>query len=175
MKSKVWNIFQPKDQCSLYSIMVPCRSISTTCSQRSGSIVIDVYVSWPISLFSRFLVSHHQPSDRSHSVCFSSGLSSLLEALEIEPATSSTCRAMLERGDVLAISPGTDKGREFVRLNDHSISGGVREALFSDHHYQLIWKERKGFARVAIEAKTVRPISLKFYYRQRDAFDSCRQ
>ena len=34
--------------------------------------------------------------------------------------------------------------------------GGVREALFGDHHYHLIWKERKGFAKVAIQAKTVR-------------------
>jgi len=33
--------------------------------------------------------------------------------------------------------------------------GGVREALFGDHNYNLIWKERRGFARVAIEAKTV--------------------
>jgi len=33
--------------------------------------------------------------------------------------------------------------------------GGVREALFSDHNYQLIWKERRGFAKVAIDAKTV--------------------
>ena len=59
--------------------------------------------------------------------------------MEIQPATSITCQRMLEEGHVLAISPG-----------------GVREALFSDHHYQLIWKERKGFARVAIAAKTVR-------------------
>lgn len=33
--------------------------------------------------------------------------------------------------------------------------GGVREALFGDHNYKLIWKERKGFAKVAIEAKAV--------------------
>ena len=33
--------------------------------------------------------------------------------------------------------------------------GGVREALFGDHNYHLIWKERKGFAKVAIDAKTV--------------------
>ena len=33
--------------------------------------------------------------------------------------------------------------------------GGVREALFGDHNYQLIWKERRGFAKVAIDAKTV--------------------
>ena len=79
------------------------------------------------------------PSSRSPSVVTRSiGLATLLEALEIQPATSITCQRMLEEGHVLAISPG-----------------GVREALFSDHHYQLIWKERKGFARVALAAKTV--------------------
>ena len=35
------------------------------------------------------------------------------------------------------------------------ILGGVREALFGDQNYQLIWKERKGFAKVAIDAKAV--------------------
>ena len=34
------------------------------------------------------------------------GLASLLEALEIQPASSSTCKAMLEEGHVLAISTG---------------------------------------------------------------------
>ncbi|CAF0782100.1 unnamed protein product [Adineta ricciae] len=65
------------------------------------------------------------------------GLGTLLEALEIQPSTSATCKSMLEEGHVLAVSPG-----------------GVREALFGDHNYQLIWKERRGFAKVAIEAKT---------------------
>jgi hypothetical protein len=46
--------------------------------------------------------------------------------------------------------------------------GGVREALFGDHNYQLIWKERKGFAKVAIDAKAVNyfyPFSSYFYQR----------
>lgn len=34
------------------------------------------------------------------------GLASLLEALEIQPASSAMCKAMLEQGHVLAISPG---------------------------------------------------------------------
>lgn len=33
--------------------------------------------------------------------------------------------------------------------------GGVREALFGDQNYHLIWKQRKGFAKIAIEAKVV--------------------
>ncbi|CAF3382599.1 unnamed protein product [Rotaria socialis] len=64
------------------------------------------------------------------------GLATLLEALEIQPSTSTMCKLMLEEGHILAISPG-----------------GVREALFGDQNYQLIWKQRKGFAKVAIEAK----------------------
>lgn len=36
------------------------------------------------------------------------GLATLLEALEIQPATSSMCKLMLEEGHVLAISPGND-------------------------------------------------------------------
>ena len=34
--------------------------------------------------------------------------------------------------------------------------GGVREALFSDHNYNLEWGNRLGFAKVATEAKVVR-------------------
>ena len=44
----------------------------------------------------------------------------------------------LKNGELLAISPG-----------------GVREALFSDENYKMIWNGRKGFAKVAIEAKVV--------------------
>jgi hypothetical protein len=40
--------------------------------------------------------------------------------------------------------------------------GGVREALFGDHNYHLIWKERRGFAKVAIEAKTVNRLIFLF-------------
>ncbi|CAF1086414.1 unnamed protein product [Rotaria sordida] len=65
------------------------------------------------------------------------GLGTLLEALKIEPATFGICKSTLEEGHVLAISPG-----------------GVREALFGDHNYHLIWKERRGFAKIAIESKT---------------------
>ncbi len=43
----------------------------------------------------------------------------------------------------------------FLIMNFIRCLGGVREALFGDHNYQLIWKERRGFAKVAIDAKTV--------------------
>ncbi|KAL5968711.1 Transmembrane protein 68 [Taenia solium] len=42
-------------------------------------------------------------------------------------------------GEVLLLSPG-----------------GVREALFSDEYYSVLWGKRRGFARIAIKAK--RPI-----------------
>jgi hypothetical protein len=38
-------------------------------------------------------------------ICFE-GLASLLEALEIQPATSAMCKLMLEEGHVLAVAPG---------------------------------------------------------------------
>ena len=63
---------------------------------------------------------------------------------------------MLEDGHVLAVSPGRVARRSSIRGNPLLRSGGVREALFGDHNYHLIWKERRGFAKVAIEAKTVR-------------------
>ena len=82
------------------------------------------------------------------------GLASLLEALEIQPATAAMCKLMLEEGHVLAVSPGEIQIEKIV--SSCFDLGGVREALFGDHNYRLIWKERKGFAKVAIDAKTVR-------------------
>ena len=40
------------------------------------------------------------------------GLATLLEALEIQPATSIMCQTMLEEGHVLAISPGKQREKE---------------------------------------------------------------
>ena len=66
------------------------------------------------------------------------GLATLLEAFEVTPGSLEQCCNLLKEGHILAISPG-----------------GVREALFSDHNYQLIWGKRQGFARIASEAKIV--------------------
>lgn len=49
------------------------------------------------------------------------------------------CVKALQSGHLLGISPG-----------------GVREALFSDETYPLLWSKRKGFAQVAIDSKVVR-------------------
>ncbi len=64
------------------------------------------------------------------------GLNSLLEAFEVTPGTTEQCIQLLKEGNMLSISPG-----------------GVREALFSDHNYEVIWGNRAGFAKVAIGAK----------------------
>lgn len=66
------------------------------------------------------------------------GLKSLLEAFEITPGSVEACVDMLNEGHVLCISPG-----------------GVREALFSDHNYEIIWGNRVGFSKVAQIAKVV--------------------
>lgn len=49
------------------------------------------------------------------------------------------CVKALRSGHLLGISPG-----------------GVREALFSDETYPLLWGKRKGFAQVALDSKVVR-------------------
>lgn len=57
------------------------------------------------------------------------------------PGTREECLVALKNGYLVSISPG-----------------GVREALFSDESYQLMWGNRKGFAQVALEAKVVSTI-----------------
>lgn len=56
------------------------------------------------------------------------------------------CVSALKKGYLLAISPG-----------------GLREALFSDETYPIMWGNRKGFAQVAIDAKVV---SMKYHGRE---------
>lgn len=48
------------------------------------------------------------------------------------------CLKILKNGNLLGISPG-----------------GLREALFSDNSYRLLWGNRTGFAQLAIDAKVV--------------------
>ena len=67
-----------------------------------------------------------------------SGWKSLIEAFKIMPGTISSCVQVINDGYLLSISPG-----------------GVREAMFSDHNYPLLWGSRCGFAKVAIEAQCV--------------------
>lgn len=72
---------------------------------------------------------------------FISGLRLLLAVTGVIPGTREECLVALKNGYLVSISPG-----------------GVREALFSDESYQLMWGNRKGFAQVALEAKVVSAI-----------------
>lgn len=67
---------------------------------------------------------------------FIAGLKLLLEVTGVMPGTREECLSALKNGHLVSISPG-----------------GVREALFSDESYQLMWGNRKGFAQVALDAK----------------------
>lgn len=78
------------------------------------------------------------------------GLGSLLEAFEVTPGSLDSCVSLLKQGHVLTISPG-----------------GVREALFSDHNYEIIWGSRVGFAKVATDAKV--PVIPMFTRNSREA------
>lgn len=66
------------------------------------------------------------------------GFKLIIEAFEILHGPKEACVNTLKKGCLLGISPG-----------------GVREALFSDETYVIIWGNRKGFAQVAIDAKVV--------------------
>lgn len=69
---------------------------------------------------------------------FSTGWKVILEAFDITAGSVSSCIQTLSEDHILAISPG-----------------GVREAQFSDHNYQLIWGSRSGYAKVALGANSV--------------------
>ncbi|XP_034936619.1 transmembrane protein 68 isoform X2 [Chelonus insularis] len=64
------------------------------------------------------------------------GFSIISDVLKIIPGTIQTCSTILQDGNMLAISPG-----------------GVYEAQFGDSYYELLWKNRMGFAKVALDAK----------------------
>uniref|UniRef100_A0A3Q1ELY2 Transposase Tc1-like domain-containing protein n=1 Tax=Acanthochromis polyacanthus TaxID=80966 RepID=A0A3Q1ELY2_9TELE len=63
----------------------------------------------------------------------------LLEVFSVIHGPQEECVRALRNGHLLGISPG-----------------GVREALFSDETYPLLWGKRKGFAQVAIDSQVVR-------------------
>lgn len=66
------------------------------------------------------------------------GWSLLMEAFKVLPGTVQSCAGILKEGNCLGIAPG-----------------GVYEAQFGNSNYHLLWKNRVGFAKVALEAKVV--------------------
>ncbi|XP_063155361.1 DGAT1/2-independent enzyme synthesizing storage lipids-like isoform X2 [Candoia aspera] len=71
-----------------------------------------------------------------HFVFLIPGMKLLLDVFCVLHGSPEECRKVLENGGLLVIAPG-----------------GVREALFSDENYTIMWRNRKGFAQVAIDAK----------------------
>lgn len=72
----------------------------------------------------------------------STGFKLLLQVFNVTSGTIEECTEFLQEGNVVAVAPG-----------------GVREAFFSDSNYHLIWGNRVGFAKCAIEAKVVSVLS----------------
>ena len=67
--------------------------------------------------------------------------------------TIESCASDLTQGNLLGLAPG-----------------GVYEAQFSDHHYKVEWKNRVGFAKIALKAKV--PVIPIFTRNVREAFRS---
>ncbi|XP_031847204.1 DGAT1/2-independent enzyme synthesizing storage lipids isoform X3 [Nomia melanderi] len=98
-----------------------------------GAIPIDLYyfISKVLLLNSKLI---HTVADRFLFKC--PGWSIISDVLKVIPGTIQTCSNILKEGNMLAISPG-----------------GVYEAQFGDSYYELMWKKRVGFAKVALDAK----------------------
>ncbi|XP_035664804.1 transmembrane protein 68-like [Branchiostoma floridae] len=79
------------------------------------------------------------------------GLKFMMDAMGVNRGEPNHCVQLLKAGNLLALAPG-----------------GVREALFGDKHYRLIWKHRMGFANVAKRADV--PIFPVFTENLREVF-----
>ncbi|KAM9718473.1 DGAT1/2-independent enzyme synthesizing storage lipids [Menidia menidia] len=81
------------------------------------------------------------------------GFKLLLEVFSVIHGPQQECVRALRNGHLLGISPG-----------------GVREALFSDETYPLLWGKRRGFAQVAIDSQV--PVIPMFTQNVREGFRS---
>ncbi|GFN90774.1 transmembrane protein 68-like [Plakobranchus ocellatus] len=79
------------------------------------------------------------------------GWQTLMEVCKVTTGTVSSCVEVLKSGQILSIAPG-----------------GVREALFGDETYNLMWNQRSGFCKVALQANV--PIIPMFTVNIREAF-----
>ncbi|XP_035716084.1 transmembrane protein 68 [Folsomia candida] len=79
------------------------------------------------------------------------GWASLLKFIKATPGGFDTCLGILNAGDILIIAPG-----------------GAYELQFSDNNYKLKWKNRVGFAKLALAAKV--PIIPMFTKNIREAY-----
>ncbi|KAL4235744.1 Transmembrane protein 68 [Mactra antiquata] len=79
------------------------------------------------------------------------GFHLMTEVFCVSPGTVHSCAGILENGHILGIAPG-----------------GVREALFGDEYYRVMWGNRSGFAKVALQTKV--PIIPMFTKNIRESF-----
>lgn len=112
-----------------------------------GAIPVDIYYFLVKIIFNKNRLVH---TVADHFLFKVPGFSILADCMKVVPGTVQTCANILKEGNLLAISPG-----------------GVYEAQFS-HNYNLMWKRRLGFAKVALEAKV--PIIPMFTENLREAF-----
>lgn len=92
--------------------------------------------------------------------------------MKVSPGTIKTCVNILNEGNLMAISPGTsilDVCCKQLLIQNHFL-GGVYEAQFGNNYYELLWQNRMGFAKVAIESKA--PIIPMFTENIREGFRS---
>lgn len=79
------------------------------------------------------------------------GWNIIAQALKVSAGTVMSCTETLKNGHLLAISPG-----------------GVYEAQFGNNYYELLWQQRLGFCKVALESKA--PIIPMFTENIREGF-----
>jgi 1-acyl-sn-glycerol-3-phosphate acyltransferase len=79
------------------------------------------------------------------------GMRIILDVFCCTPGSVDSCAELLRQGALLGISPG-----------------GVYEAQFGDHSYAVLWRERLGFARAALQAGV--PVVPVFTENIREAF-----
>ena len=112
--------------------------------KESGALLIFYHATFPLDcglLISKYLIKYKRKilAIVDKVVYTLPGYQTFIEALEHESGSIETCVNTLKRGDLLVIYPG-----------------GVREAVLSDSsNYQVCWRNRAGFATVALEAKCV--------------------
>ncbi|XP_050295269.1 transmembrane protein 68 isoform X2 [Anthonomus grandis grandis] len=112
-----------------------------------GAIPIDVYYFLAKIYLTRNRIVH---TVADHFLFKIPGFSILSECMKVIPGTVQSCSKLLKEGNYLAIAPG-----------------GVFEAQFSVN-YNLMWKRRLGFAKVAIDSKV--PVIPVFTENLREAF-----
>lgn len=115
-----------------------------------GAIPIDYYYFLASVIIQKGRTCH---SVADHFLFKVPGFKLLLEVFSVIHGPQEECVKALRNGHLLGISPG-----------------GVREALFSDETYPLIWGKRKGFAQVAIDSKV--PVIPMFTQNLREGFRS---